>query len=347
MQPRILIIAIRAIGDVVLITPILALLRKAFPDGHIAVLVDGSTEDVLLHNPSVDCCIRIDRSEDQIKTYWEKGRKWLRLIRKLRRERFDIVLDLFSGSRSAILSYSSGAQKRYGENFRHRGRGFLYNYPITIQRDGRHLVEQKLELVHAMLGTSDPQAGPVEIFLTDKEKEQGRKFFPQTSNENRLRVGIIPSAGSPWRVWPSERFAKLGNTLAQKFECEVVLLGGPDDRSVCRDIAKGMNGKPLDLSGKTTLRELMAVLGELDLVVSNVTGPMHIATALSKPSVIGIYGRADIIQYAPWGPNTTMVTKGSKNDASWYRVDYQRDYEWLCQVTVDDVLVAVEGLMKD
>lgn len=91
----------------------------------------------------------------------------------------------------------------------------------------------------------------------------------------------------------------------------------------------------------------MAVLGELDVVISNVTGPMHLASALAKPKVLGLYGAADTIQYAPWGVNSRMITKGAKEDAYWHKVDYQRDYEILCEIQVEDVWAVVKEMMPD
>ena len=108
-----------------------------------------------------------------------------------------------------------------------------------------------------------------------------------------------------------------------------------------------MKEKPRDLSGKTTLGELMAVLVELDMVVSNVTGPMHLAVGLSQPKVIGLYGAADTVQYAPWGTYGTMLTKGSTQDAYWDKVDYRQDYEILCQITVGDVFHTVKSVMTE
>jgi len=347
LQTRILIIAIRAIGDVVLITPLISLLKKAFPTGYFAVLVDGPTADVLVNNPSVDRFIRIDRSESQKETCWTRGKNWVHLIYDLRKERFDIVLDLFSGARSAILAYFSGATKRYGEDFRNHGRGFLYNYPIKINRDGKHLIEQKLDLVHALLGENKLQAGALEIFLTERERQQGQRLLAKNTNGKIRRIGLIPSSGSIWRVWRAERFAELGDILIDTYKAEIVLLGGMEDMSVCRSISELMHARPLDLSGQTTLRELIAVLGELDVVISNVTGPMHIAAALPKPKVIGLYGAADTIQYALWGGSATMITKGLKEDAYWYKVDYQKDYEYLCQITVTDVLHMVKSVMNE
>jgi ADP-heptose:LPS heptosyltransferase len=114
LQTRILIIAIRAIGDVVLISPLLPLLKKAYPTGYLSVLVDGPTAEVLANNPSIDRLIPIHRSESQRETCWKRGQNWVHLIRDIRNERFDVVIDVFSGPRSAILPYLSGDSEQCG-----------------------------------------------------------------------------------------------------------------------------------------------------------------------------------------------------------------------------------------
>ena len=344
---RILVIAIRAIGDIVLISPLLSLLKKNYPSGYVAVLVDGPTAEVLTHNPSIDHLIPIHREDSQRQKFWKRGQNWIHLIREIRKERFDVVIDLFSGPRSAMLSYLSGASERYGEDVRNRGRGFLYNHPIEICRDGRHLIEQKLDLVRVLIGKKSLQAGKLELFLTEKERQQGQSVLGERSHGQIRRIGIIPNAGSIWRVWPAARFAEISDLLIQKFGVEVILLGGGNDVEVCSKIGDLMKEKPRDFSGQTTLRELMAVLGELDLVISNVTGPMHLAVGLSQPKVIGLYGVADTVQYAPWGSSGTMLTKGSTQDAYWDKVDYRQDYEILCQITVEDVFHAVKSVMTE
>ena len=347
LQPRILIIAIRAIGDVVLISPLLPLLKNAYPSGHLSVLADGPTAEVLAHNPSIDRLIPMNRLDSKRETHWKRGQNWVYLIRAIRNERFDVVIDLFSGPRSAILSYFSGASVRYGEDFRNRGRGFLYTHPIKICRDGRHLIEQKLDLVKALLGKKSLQVGNLELFLTEKERQQGRHLLGETGHGQIRRIGVIPHAGSIWRVWPAARFAELADLLIQKFGVEVILLGGENDVEACSKICGLMKEAPRDFSGQTTLRELMAILVELDLVISNVTGPMHLAVGLSQPTVIGLYGVADIVQYAPWGSSGIMLTKGSTQNAYWDKVDYRRDYEVLCQITVEDVFHKVKTVMTE
>ncbi len=344
---RILVIAIRSIGDVVLITPLLSQLKKRHPHATLTILVDGPSSQVLANNPHLDKLIVINRALSKQSSWHTRWRQWVNLVLELRRQQFDRVIDLFSGPRSAILGFLTGASERYGEDFSRKIRGMLYNYPISIIRDGRHLIEQKHDLLRPLLGAIDSQELMLELFLTEQERSQGKKILGIDEKDGVKRIGLIPSAGSRWRVWPAERFADVADALVEMYGTEIVLLGGLDDSSICRQIAERMKHKPLDLSGKTTLRELMAVLMELDLVIANVTGPMHLAVALSRPKVIGLYGAADTVQYSPWGSRGIMMTKGMPHEAYWYKVDYQRDFEVLCKITVEDVLEMVKSVYPE
>ena len=344
---RILILAIRSIGDVVLITSVIRQIKEKFPDGFIGIVADGPSAQVLENNPNLDHVFVIDRLASQELAWFTRWKLWMQLVSDLRRYHFDIVLDLFSGPRSAILGYMARAKDRYGEDFRHKIRGFLYNHPIKICRDGRHLLEQKNDLIQPFIGKIDLEKAALELHLTETERLQGKQLLGVVGDTHQRRIGFIPSAGSDWRIWPSERFAELADVLCETYGAEVILLGGSEDRAVCHHIGTLMRATPVDLSGKTTLRELMAIFAELDLVIANVTGPMHLATALRKPKVIGLYGAADTIQYAPWGPTAIMLTKGAKEDAYWHKVDYERDYQWLLQIAVEDVVVAVQRVMSE
>ena len=341
----ILIIAIRAIGDVVLITPLLSEMKRKYPDASLSILVDGISAQVLERNPFLDHVFVIDRARSKQFSWFTRWKLWAQLVTDLRKHQFDIVIDLFSGPRSAILAYMTKAKERYGEDFQKSLRGFLYNHPINISRDGKHLIEQKIELIQPLTGKDDCQELPLEVYLTKDERFRAQQLLGKIGNEQKKRIGLIPSAGSKWRVWPYQRFTQLADVLVDVYGAEIILLGSDADISSCRHIAENMRSRALDLSGRTTLRESMAVFGEMDLLIANVTGPMHLAVALSQPKVIGLYGVADTIQYAPWGTHGVMLTKGTTDDAYWNKVDYRRDYEMLCQITVDDVLSAVKSVM--
>ena len=343
---RVLVTAIRAIGDLVLITPILRLLKQRVPASYLAVIADGLSAEVLRHNPHVDRIVEIDRRAWHSLSWLERIRRTVRLAKDLRNERFDVGVDLFSGPRSAWLMWLSGSRERYGEDFRSRGRGFLYTQPIKILHDGRHLVEQKLELVHAMI--SDAESGEVklELFLSEEEQTRAGTILARHGLTAETLVGLVPGAGSVYRQWPADRFAAVGDRLARDYGAQVVLLGGPEDVPICRRVAQRMECKATDLSGTTTLRESLALLREMGLVISNVTGPMHIAVALDKPKVIALFGGADICQYAPWGATGFMLTKGSKTEAYWDKIDYEQDYtKYLMQITTNEVCGLAQTLL--
>lgn len=342
---RIFVLTIRAIGDVALMTPIFRLLKQRFPAAYLVVLADGLSAQVLHHNSHIDRLVTIDRVRTRRLPWVKRVREWLDLVSDLRREQFDIVIDLFSGPRSALLAWFSGAPERYGEDVRTGLRSVLYNHPIKVLRDGKHLVEQKLELIRPLVGDVTREAAYLEIPLADGEEQRVESLLAQSGREQRPCVGLIPGAGSIWRIWPAERFAELGDFLIKEFEVAIFLLGGSDDMPICHRIWELMKAKPTDLSGQTSLRELLAILAKLEVVISNVTGPMHLASAFPKPHVIGLYGEADTIQYAPWGNHVLMVTKGEVKNAYWRKVNYERDHEILLKITVKDVLEAVQRVM--
>lgn len=344
---RILVLTIRAIGDVALMTPIFRLLKEKFPTCYLAALADGLSAQVLYNNPHIDRLYTIDRIQSRRLPWTRQLKEWADLVTPIRGEQFGIVIDLFSGPRSAILAWLSGAPVRYGEDVRRGVRGFLYSQPIKVVRDGRHLVEQKLDLIRPLVGHVKREAAYLDVYPTEDERKAIDPLVTKEERGNRKRVGLIPGAGSIWRIWPAERFAELGDALIKEYDVDIYLLGGKDDIPVCRGIENLMKMKPINLSGKTTLRELIALLARLDLVISNVTGPLHLAAALSKLQVIGLYGEADTVQYAPWGNKVIMMTKGRVDRAYWKKVDYKRDHEVLRQITVTDVLEAVKKVMKN
>ncbi|NKB81464.1 MAG: hypothetical protein GKS05_06205 [Nitrospirales bacterium] len=346
-KDRILVLAIRAIGDVVLVTPLFRHLKTQHPTAYLAVLADGTSAQVLEHNPHIDQILVIDRAASRTWPLAKRLKAWGRIVSDIRDGQFDVVIDLFSGPRSAMLAWLSRAADRYGEDYRSALRGFFYNHRISVVRDGRHLVEQKLDIIAPLVGRVACQDSSLEISLTEEEQAKAQTVLWKGHAHPPRVVGLIPASGSLYRNWPPERFAELGDRLVETFKADVLLLGGADAVTICRHVSSMMRQPHRDFSGQTTLRELLAMLAEMDMVVSNVTGPMHLAVALHRPQVIALYGAADIVQYAPWGPTGTLLTKGTPVDAYWHHVDYRRDHDWLRQITVDDVWRHVQALLAE
>ncbi len=346
LKKRILVLAIRAIGDVALITSVPRLLKQSYPTAYIGLLVDDPSGQILRANPHVDCVFSIDRRATRKLPLLSRIRKWFALVAQLRREKFDVAVDLFSGPRSAWLAWFCGATERYAEDYRSSWRGYLYNHSIRLVRDNRHLVEQKLDILRPLVGVVERKKACLEIHVTESERQIALDLLQQKSGRQGKRIGFVPGAGSPWRIWPAQRYAELGDRLAQEYEANIFLLGGIPEVGLCRCIVDKMSHPPVDLSGQTTLRELIALLSELDLVISNDSGPLHLTSALKKPKGIGLYGAANTVQYSPWGDNVLMLTQGKPSDAYWDKVDYQRDYAHLLKITVEDVFEHAGKILK-
>lgn len=299
---RILVLSIQALGDVVLTTPIYRNLRRAFPAARLEVVVEEPYEALLRGNPCLDRIRTVDRSRTGRR--WPRWRKQLALLRALRRERFDVVLDLFGGPRSAILARLSLAPCRIGPAT--RGHGWLYTDRLRVPKEGLHLVRQKLALAAPLLPRAEEL--PLELYLAAEERVHARARLEQAGvPPGRPVVGFFPGAGWGHKIWPAECFAALGDALQRDLGATILLLGGTRDLASTRAVAGGMARTPVVVDGITDLRETMALIDGVHLLVSNDTGPMHIAMGLGKPT-LALFGPSDPRKYGPWGPHGEVVS---------------------------------------
>jgi predicted lipopolysaccharide heptosyltransferase III len=301
---RLLVLAIRALGDVVLTTPIYRILKCAYPTGTIDVVVERPYGELLRGNPNIDAVYEVDRGRDLPRTVsWSAQ---VRLIGALRRKHYDAVVDLFSGPRSALMARLTGARCRIGEDTRGRGRGWLYTHPIPVQREEEHLVVQKLRLIQPLVGVV--KEAPLELFLLPGERDEaGKSLRAEGAREGAARVGFFPGAGWAHKQWPADRFAELGDVLSAEWDADIILFGGPNDVIACEAVAVRMRGRSLLLCGPHSLRATAALISHMNLFISNDTGPMHMAVALRVPTV-ALYGPSNVRKYAPWGEAVQVVS---------------------------------------
>jgi lipopolysaccharide heptosyltransferase II len=303
---KLLVLALRALGDMVLITPIVRALKQRAGFDSLTLVVDAFGAEVFTHNPWVDRLIVLDRVAHRRLPWPSRLAADWTLMRTLRRENYDVAVDLFAGPRSALLTRVSGAPRRYGQDARGRGRGFYYTDRIVVQEPGRHLVEQKLQVIRPLIGASQPELS-LEVVLTDQERAwakaalQERGFVP-----TRRLVGFFPGGGWGHKQWPIERFAALGDRLMQVGETEILVVGGERDREACRAVAARLRRPPLLFDELTSLRQTMGLIASTDVFVSNDTGPMHVAVALGRPT-IALFGPSDVTKYRPWGSHAVVV----------------------------------------
>lgn len=343
---RLLVVAIRALGDVVLTTPIYRILRSAYPTGRLDVVVERPYGELLRGNPNLDAIYEVDRRRDTAKLLsWTAQ---ARLIAKLRRARYDVVVDLFSGPRSALMARLTGAACRIGEDTRSRGRGWLYTHPIPVKHEEEHLVVQKLRLIQPLV--SKAKGGPLELFLLPSERDEADKSLrAEGAREGAARIGFFPGAGWTHKQWPADRFAELGDAISAEWNADIMLFGGPNDVTACEAVAARMRRQPLLLCGPYSLRATAARISHMNLFISNDTGPMHIAVALRVPTV-ALCGPSNIKKYGPWGDRFQIVSRHLSCSPCPQHEDTCRlvgrvRQECMLEISVKEVLRAVDCLM--
>ncbi len=292
---RILVIKLRAIGDVILATPVIENLRRAFPDAQIDFLTEPPAASLLKHHPDLDDVLVFERNYVDSKS----GLAWLRenlaFFRELYRRKYDLVFDLFGNPRSAQFAWATRARYRIGYAF--RGRQYAYNYRIPPRGDRVHEVQFNLDALQALgipVHTRDPR-----IELSDIEEAFAERYWQASGLTGSLVIGMNSSGGWYTKRWPLHRFAELGDRLTEQLSCRILLLWGPGELQDVQEIARSMKHQPI-IAPQTDLLQLAAILKRLHLLISNDSGPMHLAAAMGTP-VVAIFGPTRPDLQGPWG----------------------------------------------
>jgi heptosyltransferase-2 len=295
---NILVRGVNRIGDTVFSLPSVTALKHAFPQARLTVLAKPQVMGLFLHNPAVDETIPL---EDRGRHKGLAGR-W-RLVLELRKRKFDLAVVLHNCFDAALVPFLAGIPERIGYVKEHRG--FLLTRSLPFPREPVHQVDHYLALL-SLIGVTAGDKVP-RLFIDHGEKEWAEGFL----NENTARrplVGIIPSSIARTRRWFPERFASVGDRLTESTGGSVILLGGPGDAGISEAIKGHMKTRSVDATGRTGIRQLMALIEHCDLIISNDTGPMHLAWALGKP-VVTFLGAADIREIRPLSPKVHIINK--------------------------------------
>ncbi len=288
---KILVIKLRAIGDVLLSTVVLKNLHRYFPGAQLDVLTEPPGKEVVEGNSVVH----------EILVYDPRHGNGARLIADVRRRHYDLVIDLFGNPRSALVTLLSRATYRVGYRFGWR----VYCYNIIVEPRGgdvhntgfnldalRHIViPVREELPEFPLGAAD-QAFAGDFFM--RERLSGKRV-----------VALNPGGGWPAKRWPEASYAKLGARIAAEDGASIIILWGPGEEDRAKRIAASISA-PSVLIPPTTLKQLGAILKKCDMLVTNDSGSMHIAAALGTP-VVAIFGPTNPELQGPVGAPHVVV----------------------------------------
>lgn len=300
---RILIIKLRSIGDVIMATPVIENLRAAYPDAQIDFLTESPCYPIVKNHPALNEVIVFNRSHISSLWWFAALRENLKFLKRLRAAKYDLVLDLFGNPRSALFTLATGAPIRAG--FAFRGRKYAYNKIFEPRGDQIHEVLFNLD---ALTGLGLP-VRTTRLFyeIDDLSAAFAESFWQENQLDNQTVVGINASGGWYTKRWPLASFASLADRLASRKQVKILLFWGPGEKRDAEEIAAKMQHEAL-LIPATDLGKLAALLAKIDLLVSNDSGPMHLAAAVNTP-VVGIYGPTVPELQGPWGEQHLIVQK--------------------------------------
>lgn len=307
-SPRIAIIKLSSLGDVVHALPVARALRRALPDAHLTWVVEAREYAVLRDHPDLDAVVPVDTRLWRRLIWRPAGARQVlgklgRLRERIRRASFDVALDLQGLLKSGFLTAYTGAPVRIGFSAgfcRERWNALFTNRHVTPPASARHVVEQYLALL-APLGI---EPGPAEFRVpvpAAAERRMEEFLLKEGVKPGDRLVAINPGAGRQEKRWPVARFSALAERLASEAAARVLLLWGPDEAHMAREIALAVPGTSALLSPPTDLGELAALLRRCRLMVANDTGPLHLAAALGTPS-LGLFGPTRAERNGPYGP---------------------------------------------
>jgi len=322
------------IGDAVMATPALGAIRATFPGAHVAIVANPLVAELFSFHPDCDQVVRFNKqaSHAGMRGFWK-------FCRELHADGYDLAILLQNAFEAAVMAALSGIPRRAG--YRTDGRGLLLTngVPAVDKKHGLHHVDYYLQML-GQLGITGG-TGRLRLALTDEER--GRAV-ERLGDGEWLAINPGASYGAAKR-WIPERFAAVAEGLAAEFGVRVVLTGGPGELEIGRDIEKAMKCPPVNLIGHTSVRELMAILAHCRLVVTNDSGPMHIAAAFGVP-IIAIFGSTDHTTTSPLADNCRIVRSGAECSPCMLR-ECPTDHHCMTNVSAEDAMAAARFLLRE
>jgi lipopolysaccharide heptosyltransferase II len=337
-----LVIRFSSIGDVVLATPLLRALRARFPDGQIDFVTRVEYAELIRSNHNLNLTYPYDASTGVAGL--------LKLQRRLRAERYDLVVDIHGSLRSRLLTLGLGAREVVRIDKRVVERFLLVRFKNNNYREIVPVADRYLEPL-AKLGIRVDGKGP-ELHIPDEVLfGVSGKVATLRLNRYECAVGLCPSARHATKRWPADRYAALGIRLAQDHGAKILLFGGADDVPLTSTIAAQINeaagnDRATDYAGALSLLETAAAMEFCDAVVTNDTGLMHMAAAM-KRNVVAIFGSTvREFGFFPFGETSVVLERAGLYCRPCSHVGRNHcpegHFRCMLEIEVDQVLVAVE-----
>jgi ADP-heptose:LPS heptosyltransferase len=319
-DPRnILVINFGQLGDVVLSVPALNAIRNRFPNAKISAMVGKPGAPIIEMSGTANAIIAVDRVSLRDGSKLVSIGRIIKLVKNVRNEKFDLIIDLHSLSETNLLGLLSGAPHRLYSHRPSRSLDFLGNFkPRPPRQDlSRHAVDRYLDVIKPLDINSQSRAPHLKTNPTaDAAVEALLK--KEKAHSNALLVGLFFGAGHVVRRWPLERYAELADFLIRNDHVRIIVFAGPEERTSIAQ-AKKLFPATTIFFDRLTIPQLAAAQARLTLFISNDTGPMHIAAAVGT-SVIVMLDRPTPHTFTPVGAQHRVLCGSDISDITVERV---------------------------
>jgi heptosyltransferase II len=332
------------LGDAVMATCILEDLAIRYPEAKITVLCQVNIAPVFLNNPFVHAIQSFKRAN-----LWIHRANNIEVIEQLVKESYDVGVLLTHAFSSAWWFYRAGVKRRLG--YQGRWRSFLLtdSVPFSKNRDTQHEVQTYKELL-APLGISLSHTKP-HLYITEEEKEAAKDLLLRlgaTFGKTKI-LGINPTAayGSS-KCWPKEKFRTMAQELQTDDNHLILFFGDEAGKEIVDEMTKGLGDNVINLAGRTSLRELFALISFCDLFISGDSGPMHSASALNIP-LIALFGSTSFVRTGPYESKTSFVIEKQEglSCAPCYKRICPIDFPCMKKITEEEVIKKIHEILKE
>lgn len=335
---KILVTYLMHLGDLLLTTPFLQVLRRAYPDAQIDYLVDEKLADVVSYNPNIDNVLTIDKKgkDNSIGAIY-------RYTHRLSKNNYDLLINLHPNERTSFLCAATKAKRKVGAS--HKLFGLFFDQTIKLNKR-IHAADMYLDVLKQLGITTDlvndglqmPVGEEAELFVQDFYSAHGVKSV------DRL-IGFNIGSAVLTKRWAGERFAQVADYFANK-GYKIVFFGGSMDIELVQDAVKYMQTKPIIATGEFNLQQLAAAMQRCALIVTNDSGPMHVAISQGVP-IVAMYGPSIPDLYGPYTDKAVIVRSnpichGCEQTGMKHKCE---DMQCMRNLTVEQVIEAGEKML--
>ena len=331
---NILIVKLSAIGDVIHALPVACALKQTYPEARITWVVEKAAYDLLTNNPYIDEIIIFDKPKFKSLTgLLSNGYKFSKLLKD---HNFDLAIDLQGLFKSAAISYLSGAPNRL-VYCNARELSDKIGQRICGNHENGHVVDRYLDVVRHLGCKIDQVEFPMNITELEAQKAEAIANYAGFKLENPYIV-LAPGTNWPSKCWPTTHFTKLADKLYDDHIIPVII-GGPSDNRLAQEIVDKTKIPPIDLTGKTSLKQLAYIIKKSQAFVGGDTGPMHLAVAVGT-RVVTMFGPTDPKRNGPYGDNCGLLLAPVSCQGCWQR-NCPKNIDCLSKVSVDEVYTTI------